>query len=469
MKLTLGPRGLEVLCEIEVERIIGTALQLLDKGGVLVENEKMLQRFQEAGARVNYPAQRVAFPRAMVECYLDRVEKVEWSEREVGFGAVAEIYQGYFLDPQDGAMKEWDEQKLVNYIKLARALKDIDDVYMLGCPLKETPVQLQPLYEKLYVWKYGIGGGASLWETALCPNVLEMYRIYADTQGKDVKELFQGTVYLISPLKLGSVEAEQFMYFQERGLRVNVGYNGALGGGMPVTLAGGLVVQLAEAIFVSLLNHVFFGTASLGLDTSISVMDMSTGAQQYGRPEKSIANLAMAQIARKLKVHCSGHTGLSDAKVPGCEAGMQKATSAIFGAAACGYGYVAAGLLSTDEIFSPVQMIFDSELTGSLRRIGAGMETGEEDLALETLLEEGPGATFIGTEHTAFNFRESLWMPMTWSKAMFGVWDREGRRNDTDIAREKYFSIIKDGKPLPACISEDTERRLMEVIGRCQR
>lgn len=466
MKLTLGQHGFGVLDDSEVEQIVAASCKLLEVGGALIENNEMLKFFEQAGARVDYETQKVFLSKRIIERYLSKVSKTEWQSQSVYFGGYAEIYQGYYLHPEDGQMKAWNYRRLMDYIKLASSLKDLDGTVMLGCPLPETPVNLQPLYEKLFCWKYGIAGGDAIWDTALCPDILKMYEIYARDAGKDVTDIFRGTIYLLSPLKLGKHEAGQFMFFFKQGLRVRIGFSGALGGGLPVTIAGGLVVQLAENLFTSYLNHIFFGTCDLKLGAAISVMDMSTGSLRYGRPEKSIANIAMAQIARKLRVQCTCHSGLTDAKLPGFEAGVQKATSALLNAAATGYGYVAAGLLSTDEVFSPLQLIMDSELIGSFRRIGEGLNADEESLALDTLLKEGQGATFLGTEHTAMNFRKSIWMPETWSKGMFSAWKRDGKKTDLDFAKEKYFSTIKDPKHNTVFISEETEKKLIEVISK---
>lgn len=464
MKLHTGSSGMEILSPQDIENIYAAALRLLDQGGAIVENQAMLDRFAQAGARVDLARQRVFFPESMIEEHIRQSRKIDWASREVSFSATAELYEGPYMDPEDGRMKDWTLDRLQSTVKVARTLKNLSGVSTLGCPMKDTPVQLQPLYEKLICWKYGVMGGHAIWDTALCPKIEAMFTLYAESKGKKVGDFFTGIVFLISPLKLGHVEAAQFMYFQERGLRVRIGYNGALGGGLPVTPAGGLVVQLAEALFISILNRIFFADDTLNLGAAISVLDMSTAAQQYGRPEKSMTNLAMAQIARWLHVPAGGHCGLSDAKEPGYEAGVQKATSAIFSAMACGHGYIAAGLLGTDEIFSPIQMILDHDFLGSLRWMCRGIDTSPEQIGLETLLEEGPGAALIGTEHTALHFRESLWQPATWSNAMLGTWARHGRKHDVDRARDYFLSIVHNGKPFEYCLDEDTENRLMQII-----
>lgn len=466
MKLNLGDNGFKVLNDKEILQIIDTAMHILEKSGVWVENVSMLDRLAEFGGKADYDKQRIYFEKRLIEQFISKRKKAKWDQRPVSFTAAVEIFQGYFLDPADDSYKQWDQKSFLNYIKVAKGLKNISGIYLLGCPVKEVPLQQQPLYEKLYCWKYGITGGEAIWNTALCPQILELFKVYSDEIGKDIKDVFNGRVYLISPLKFGRVETEQFMYFYEKGLKPRVGYNGALGAAYPATIAGGLALQLAENFFVSIINKTFYNEDEFSIGTSISATDMSTGAFQYGRPEKNISNVAMSQIARFLGVEFSGHCGLSDAKVPGCEAGMQKVSSAIFNAIAGGNGHIAAGLLSSDEVFSPIQMIFDDEITGAFKHVCNGVEVNEETLALESIIEEGPGSNFLATEHTAMNFREALWQPSVWSKSMFGQWDSKGRKNDTDIAKEKYFKLIKNDSLLTSNISEKAESEIMKIISR---
>jgi trimethylamine--corrinoid protein Co-methyltransferase len=466
MRLRLVDR---VLDDAEIEAVVDAACRMLEKTGVRVENPDILRRLAAFGAQVDEQALRARFSRALLDAVLAGVERVDWADRPVRFSAAAEIYQGYYLDPRDDEFKPWTMERLLEYVQVARALPHIDGASMLGCPPQETPVQLQPLYEKLYAWKYGIGGGQSIWETRLCPFILDMWQVYADAAGKRATDVFNGTVYLISPLKFGSVEAEQFMFFVRAGLRPRVGALGSLGGTTPVTLAGALALHLAEQLFINILERAFFdGDATLHLGNSLSVLDMSTGAFQYGRPEQTLLNVAAAQVARHLGAEFSAHGGLSDAKVPGNEAGMQKVSSAVFNALSYGHGHIVAGLLGVDEICSPVQMILDDHVTGALKRVAEGFEVGEASLAVDLVDEIGPGGSFLATEHTAQNFRGSMWMPRLWSREMYAVWNNSGRKNDIDRAKERFFRIINEGKRLETLISEETEHLLLEIIRRAQ-
>ena len=92
---------MEILSQQDVENIYAAALRLLAEGGATVENQVMLDRFAQAGARVDQNRQRVFFPESMIEAHIRQSRKIDWASREVSFSATAELYEGPYLDPED--------------------------------------------------------------------------------------------------------------------------------------------------------------------------------------------------------------------------------------------------------------------------------------------------------------------------------------------------------------------------------
>ena len=466
MQMVLGCDGIKVLEEDEIKSILEAAFKILEKTGVVVENDEILEKLEEYGGQVTLEEQKVRFSRTFIEDFMNGLQKKEWKAKPIKISAAVEIHNGYYLDPVDDCFKEWTKERFLDYVKVAKNLKNIDSVYMLGCPLKEVEPKLRPLYEKLYCWKYGVVGGEAIWDTKLCPKIYEMWQVYAGETGRDVKELYNGKVYLIPPLRFGKEEAKQLMYFHKKGLYTEVGTMGSLGGTVPVTLAGGLALQLAEGLFISILRSVFGGSRRFEVFNVLTALDMSTGASQFGRPERNILNVAGAQIARYVGADFFGHCGLSDAKVPGNEAAFQKVSSVIFNALACGKANLVAGLLGVDEVFSPVQMILEDEMIDALNWTFKGFEVNEQTLALEVINEQGPGGSFLGTDHTLENFRQALWQPSLSSKEMYKLWKDKGMKTEIIKAKEKFLDILQSGKELEPQISERAERELLKIISR---
>ncbi len=465
MELTNNIFSHKILSDSELDSVIETAFKILEKTGFVIENSKILRLLEKLGARIDESSQKVFISKSLIQDFLGKLNRKVWGETAQVYTSEAEIYNGYFLDPKDSQYKTWTHELLLSYIKLAKKLPNIKGSYMLGCPVAEVPIKMQPLYEKLYCWKYGIRGGEGIWDINLCDSIYRIHEIYAVSAGKQVKDIFNGVVYLISPLKLGGYEAEQVWYFYERGLVTSIrSGGGTLGGTFPVTIPGALAICLAENLMIGIINYVMFQQTELTYIGSISSIDMKSAAFQYGRPEKAISIIAESQIAKRLGFDYKGHSGLSDAKVPGFEAASQKMMTAMFNASVCGFGNIVAGLLGADEFFSPVQMILENELVGALNHVTRGLEVNNETLAYDVIRETGPGGNFLATEHTAMHFEESLWKSSVWSDQKLNGWRNSGEKNDVDLAREKYLEIIHDEKDPDIFLDVETERKLMDVI-----
>ena len=447
----------------ELDLIHRSALRVLDEVGMVVENVRLLQVLADFGLQVDLAEERVRFPPYLVERFIAEAGNFDWDAAVPSVSASAGVYSGLTHDPLSGELVPWTEEALAAYFALARALPHVDGAVMLGCRLP-VPGPLEPLYERHVCWKYGAREAGSIHLDELCPFLLALYQARADDAGAPLEQVFRGTVYLVPPLKLGRHEAYQVAYFWERGLRVRIGDMYAMGASAPATLAGAVTLNLAERLALSMLDAALYGERWLHLGCSISVMDMRTTIYPYGRPEMAIANLMTAQLARHYGASFSGHAGLTDAKLPCPEAGAQKALTAVPTLLAGGNVWLDAGLLSIDEVCSPVQMVLDDELLSALKHFVHEFEITDETIGLDTIAEAGPGGHFLDKMHTVRHFRDELWQPRLWSRQMLRPWLAGDRDLDTDRARQLALDVRNRG-PEPPVMSQTLEREVLHVIG----
>ena len=449
----------------QVETIHRNALRVLEEVGVKVEHEELRRRLTSVGGKQDGGGEVVRFAAAGVERHIAEAPKTAISDGPARVGARLGVYQSRYLEPEDNRLVAFDEARLAKYAAMGRELGYVDGFGMLGVPfaLPDIPRAYQPLAEKLYAWKHGLEPDGSVIFTALCEPVLEMFACHASATGRKVEDVFRAAGYLVSPLRLARPECEQFMFFQQRGLPMYLGHLPSQGGSAPVTFAGAMVVALAEEIFLFLVQRAFRRDAPLGLGGTPGTMDMRKGLSCYGRPEMQRFNVALADLARFYGCSCAGHTGLTDAKLPSAEAGAQKAMGALVTALACGRGSVAAGLLGMDEICSPVQLVLDGDVVGSLQTLLAEPNVDDETCAFEDILSTGCGGNFLGTELTVERFRHELWEPMTWTRESTSGWEISGRQTDVDRAREWVAAFEKRFTP-ETHVSREEERDLRAVI-----
>jgi trimethylamine--corrinoid protein Co-methyltransferase len=291
----------------------------------------------------------------------------------------------------------------------------------------------------------------------------------SEWQEKPLQEVFRGSVFLIPPLKLGRHEAFQVQYFREHGLKVPIGSMHSLGGSAPVTIAGVVTLNLAEQLALRILDWAWFGIKKLHLGGSIAVMDMRTTFYRSAPVERPIANLVNAQLARFYGASFSAHGNLTDAKQPTVEAGMQKAMTAVPLFLAGGDIWMPAGLLSADQICSPIQLVFDNELMGSLKRFLNDFDVSDEAIGIDAILDAGAGGQFFDQPHTVRHMRKEIWSPDIWQRTMIQAWVEGGGKNDIDAAYDKIIRLNKEVKVEPdTFLSQSEESQILDLIERAR-
>jgi trimethylamine---corrinoid protein Co-methyltransferase len=456
-----------VLSPGEVETIHASAMRILRETGMEIQNAGLLQALKDFGLPVDFQSQRVCFPTPFVERFLAEAEKHDWNTAEPAVGGTAGVYHSRFHEPQTNELVEWTEESLAYYFSLANKLPNINGAVLLGSRMPcEAP--LEPLYERLYCWKYGGREGSSIYLDETCPYLYDLYQARADSLGKPIQDVFRGTVYLIPALKLGQHEAYQVEYFRNRGLRVGIGDMYAMGASAPITLAGAVTLNIAEQLALRILDWAWFGVQKLRLGGSISVMDMRTMIYPYGRPEMGMANLMMAQMARFYGAAYSGHAALSDAKLPSAESGFQKALTALPTLLACGSLWMDAGLLSIDEVCSPIQLILDNEFLSALKHMIKEFPVNEETIGLETIIQNGPGGQYLDNDHTVKYLRSAHWQPKIWSQKMLSPWLAGPRMIDVDKAREIALQEQRSFE-LSSSLDPQLEQDIQGIIARARK
>ncbi len=452
--------GANVLTDEEFDRLHNGALDVLETVGLQIDTPALLDVCAEAGGTV-VDANRVVFKRHVVERYLANVVPPKpgaWISAGVG------VYAGYYLDPFTDEYREWNMADLTDYVKVARALPAVDGVGMTTSPILEHGA-LGPLYERLLAWKRGISSGGSGLDTRLCPYIHELHQMRAEWLGCDIQQASSVCLLMISPLRISKQEGDQLMFFHERGVRAALGAMMTLGVSAPITMAGTAAVWLAQSFARYIISNALFGERELSIGGDVHPADLRTLMNCYGRPESAMSQVLMGELARRYRAGFAPHSGHTDAKVPGVEAGMQKALTATTTLIANGMATFSCGLLSVDEVFSPVQMVLDAELVGALRHMMRQREVSDETVALDVIRAVGPGKPFMDREHTVRHYREEIWEPSFWTRDMVQPFLASGKVSAEERARRKVREIL-DGPDHEPELTDSQEKKILAVIDR---
>ena len=246
---------------------------------------------------------------------------------------------------------------------------------------------------------------------------------------------------------------------------MHIGHMLSLGASTPVTIAGAAVLKLAEALFLAFLRRALWGGSSLHIGGFGVVMDMRGLRSMGGRPEIGAINAVLGQVARFYGVASGGGGGLTDAKQPSVQAGMQKAMNAVAAVHSCGSAGLNAGLLSLDEVCSPEQMVYDMELVSAVRHMLRPVEVSDETCAVEDIVAVGPGGNFVGSDLTAKRFRAELWEPLVWDRESLQEWLGGGGRDERRRVKDRIRGILEGPAP-ESGLSEECERDVRAIIAK---
>jgi trimethylamine--corrinoid protein Co-methyltransferase len=458
-----------VLSVREEETLHANVLRLIDQVGLQVESDPLLERMAAIGGRVDGSRQRVTFSPLATEEFIASSQWVDWDHRPPQVRGSADIYYGLYLDPQSDELLPMTVERARMYYRVAAGLSHIDSMGILGCPLQGIPPYAEPLYERYWAWQMGVRPHGSIHRLSLCSLILEMSQAHASFANRPLSEVLSATVYLVPALKLGYQEADQVLWFLERGLRAHVGGSMATGGATaPVTVAGMVAVSLAENILLGMLHRALYGDRTWNIWMSVTALDARTMMRPYGRPDSVLANLMAAQMARRYGAGLTGHCGLADAVRPSPEATAQKMQSALPTLLAGGNCSIPAGLLAIDQVYSPVQMVLDDQLISALAQFTHQYEVSDEAIATDLVAVMGPGGNYAGEMHTAQWFRRELWEPTVWTRHPLAAWRDLDGRTDLERARERALDILAQ-PAAPSPMSEDEARALQAIIERAPR
>ncbi|OGV66558.1 MAG: hypothetical protein A3K19_23885 [Lentisphaerae bacterium RIFOXYB12_FULL_65_16] len=451
-----------VLDNGEIGLVHDAVIRIVSEVGMRIENAPMLTRLAEAGVQVDMPNQMARLSPAFVERFMADSRPFDWEAYAPRLSTYAPIRMGWYLDPDSGEYLPWTQERLASYAKLARALEHVGGGDVLGCPVDGLPHKLHPLYERYLAWKNGYRDAGSIWDMRLCPYILDMCRVIADVQHRDFRN-YAGTIaHFATTLTLRAGEAEQYLYCAERGFPAHLCHMPMAGCTAPVTVAGAAALAIAESLFMDVISRVFTGADTLTLRAITVPMDLRSLMYASARPEAALIAMVVADMARHYRAALVASGSVIDAKQPGAEAGAQRAFNTL-SRLMCGGGTdLAAGLLSMDEIGSPLQMILDNEYAGAVKRLIRGCDINEETLGVQVIKEVGPGGLFTDREHTAIHCRSEYWEPRLWSREMFQAWVSQGGKTEIVKARELYHDIM--AQPSAPCLPEAADHALQAII-----
>jgi len=181
-----------------------------------------------------------------------------------------------------------------------------------------------------------------------------------------------------------------------------------------------------------------------------------------GAVETMMIHLAYSQVGKHLNLPTHGYLGLSDAKTPDYQAGMESGVGAVL-AALAGINVVSGpGILDFILTQSLEKLLLDHEACGMALRLIRGIADREEDpvALIGELVAKGE---FLSHAHTRKYWKQELSVasPLI-DRESYGDWKAKGEPSALDRARSEVarrLSKAEDRRP-----SGEQDRELVSIM-----
>ncbi|OGV39542.1 MAG: hypothetical protein A2X48_12965 [Lentisphaerae bacterium GWF2_49_21] len=466
-----------LLSAIEMEKIEDNVYKILEKIGLIVENDELLEAAAKAGAKVDKEKQKILFPRELAKELLGAISAM-WQERNKN-GKVMPIefqhemkmilgnYPMFFVDWPERSQHTATRQDFIDMIHLGNAMPEIASI---SAPL--TIGDLEPEIEVIEASALmGLHsekpvGCCDVYDVKQIPYLCEITQII---EGHD-RGYFHKIRDLTSPLKLGEHAAAILVEQLKRGWYSSIGCMPVAGVNAPMSMAGTVSQGLAEALGGLMVIRMYRDDIPGHCSIYSGGLDMKTACATFCSPEAHVQNIAAHTMLRDVfKIRSSSPSGYNTlAKRPGMQAVYEKMMNMLArsGIANCPWEH---GILDSGRSFSPTQLMLDLEFNNGLATFFKGIEVNDNTLAFSVLEEvvNSEKKSFLEMEHTLNNFR-TLWEPEFLDRRMdIPKPDTNLEVEMLDKADQKWRNILASCKGPE--IDTEKETAVMAVIQRAKK
>lgn len=405
------------LSDAHVEAVGERVGEILERVGLLCQNEELLQALKAWGASVDMQTQRAWFPRDRVACFVADLR--EEAGRRVsapgpfaapglpGLGCqIAQLYHDYPRRER----RQGNAADLIRLIKLGSVL----DGGSTGHSLVQAgvPPRLEALESAMLLAEYAPKPqGAFAWFVDQVDYLREMGEILG------IENWFSwGAICFAHPLRFDKDVADKFARRVREGLSTGLTAMPVAGASTPVTVEGFTAVAAAEHVAGWITARALNPEVGLYGSMWAGTVDMKSGTVSYSAFDAMHYAFVSAEFLRRwtgVDVSVGGGEYCS-AREPGLYTAIEKAYKAMMIAAFNGrHPGVGSGMLDDGKVICPVQLLVERDVAKAVRLLARPFEPTAERIGMDAIVEVGIGmeTNHLTTRHALEHFRGSLWLP----------------------------------------------------------
>ena len=467
-----------ILTDEQILRIHEASLTILEQVGVGVPHTEVLDRFADSGAFVDHQAGRVRIPAHLVMRSLQQAGKTfTIYGRDLGkrasFGQGARNYnsiagEALWLDELCQERRYATLKDVVTATRLGDALDSLTIVGAMSDP-HELPVatrcvqvmatMLKNTSKPIHFWYHDRASAKYLNEL--------MIAVRGDRDAAAKYPLCYPFLEPISPLRFSFHGVDLLFETARLNLPVPIGPMAQMGLSAPATVAGTLAQENAEILAGLCITQLVRPGTPVCYGGICHAFDMRTTQLIFSGPEQAIFGVAMTQMGKHYGLPVYINVGLTDAKRPDAQAGLEAGLTLMLGAAAGADIFGHMGISGVDQASSLDILVMQHEVIRFVESVMREIDFSDDTLGLEEIRAVASGGTFIDRQHTARHFRRELWFPSLLDREYYDTWLEQGATSMEERCRQRKEEILGRHEPEP--ISEDLERALDEIVNAAKR
>ena len=469
------------LAPVEVISAEGLALiednadTLLEQVGIEIGNyPEAVEIFRAAGADVT--GTRVRFARGMcrqiIRASAPRVftQRARNAARNVVIGdphvVLVPTYGSPFIHNLDDGRRYATIEDFRNFVKLTYMNQTLHHGGGTLCEPVDLPVNkrhLDMVYSHIrYTDKAFMG---SVTHPSRAQDSVDMVKVLFGADVVDREHVIMGLANANSPMAwdynmLGSAK----VYAENNQIMLITPF--ILGGAMaPVTVAAAATQTLAEALAGMAFCQIVRPGAPVIFGSFASSMSMQSGAPTFGTPEPQLILFVLAALARRLGVPFRSGGNFTASKVPDYQAAYESAISFMATMqAGVNFNLHTAGWLEGGLAIGYEKFVLDADQASMAQSYLAGVDLSDNGLALQAMLDSGPGQHFLGSAHTLANFEHAFWRSELSNNDSFEQWEAEGARDAAVRANARWKQTLREYEPPP--LDEGVHEAIREFVDR---
>lgn len=456
--MTMSSQCNGVLSANDVNEIDRAGRRILERVGIRILDSTYLDMLSEAGAHVDYEAQRACFegewldqalmkaPRRFALCSRDGENDIELGEGNVFFTNGGRVFR--ILDMGTGGYR----LTLLRDVAHTAALVDHLDhlrFYIIACQANDAAPNVYHLNDFYHAFNHTtkhVMGGCDTFEGV--KQMWELSSLIAGGEDKLRERPFVSVITNpISPLTVEANTLHTLHFCSTHGIPVTCAPAPISGATAPATLAGTLSQMHAEALAGVALVQVFAPGSKVLYGAVPTAMDLRAMEYTMGSVEMAMMNASAVQLARRYTLPIYASAGVTESKRPDIQAGVEKTFSSLMVAmAGADCVHLAAGMLDSGNSISYEQYAIDNEIIGMIHRVLAGIAVNEDTLGLEVIERVGPGGNYVLEDHTVEHMMSEFFYPSLGVRHSFDIWEEKGRPSMLSRAREVVEGILAEGE-----------------------